>query len=149
MTEKINNWHLHTERECKLIEMTKKKSVKKKIWEWHKGVLQKISDTQFQALVSKRLRDVYLHVIGDSWLFECAGRAAAGEHRLNNKRMNDSSGSQAEVGTRHARPRNAPFTTRHYLNWKEYLYQLRDQKLMETVMHQLSYIKMSIGKRVR
>ncbi len=64
----------------------------------------------------KRLRDVYRHVTGDSWFSECAGRAAAGEHELNHKRMNDSSGSQAEVGPLHARPRNTPFTTCHYLN---------------------------------
>lgn len=94
----------------------------------------------------KWLRDAYLRVTGDSWFFECAGRAAVGEHELNHKRMNDSPGSLAEVGTLHARQCNAPFTTRHYLNWKEYLYQLRDQKLMEAVMHQLSYIKMSVGK---
>ena len=34
----------------------------------------------------KRLRDIYLHVTGDSWFFECAGRAAVGEHQLNHKK---------------------------------------------------------------
>lgn len=64
----------------------------------------------------KRLRDVYLHVTGDSWFFECADRAAVGEHKLDHKRMNDSSRSLAKVGTLHAQQRNGPFTTCHYLN---------------------------------
>lgn len=64
-----------------------------------------------------RLRDVYLHITGDSWVLKCAGRAAVvGEYQLNQKRMNDSPRSLAEVGTLHARQSNAPFTTRHYLN---------------------------------
>lgn len=70
---------------------------------------------QFQVLVSvKRLRDS--HVTGDSWFFECAGRVPVGEHEVYHERMNDLSGSVVEVGTRHARQRNAPFTTHHYLN---------------------------------
>lgn len=54
-----------------------------------------------------------------------------------------------EVESKRESCRDAPFTAPHYLNWKEYLYQRGDQKLMEAVMHQLSYIKMSAGKRSR
>lgn len=76
----------------------------------------------------------------------CLAAAAVSEHGLNHELMNDSSRGLAEVGSIRERHRDASFTAPHYLNWKEYLYQLGDQKLMEAVMHQLSYIKMSAGK---
>lgn len=42
------------------------------------------------------------------------------------------------------KPSHAP-AERRYLNWKEYLYQLLDQKLMEAAVRQLSDIEMSVG----
>lgn len=44
------------------------------------------------------------------------GRVPVGEHEVYHKRMNDSSGSLAEVGTQHACQHSPPFTTHHYLN---------------------------------
>lgn len=96
--------------------------------------------TQFQASDNRNDGEMYIAAS-----LGCVA-AAVSEHGLNHKLMNDSLRSLAEVGFIRERRRDAPFTAPHYLNWKEYLYQLGDQKLMEAVMHQLSYIKMSAGK---
>lgn len=96
---------------------------------------------QFQASVNRNEWEMCI-----STSHRCVAGAAVNEHGLNHELMNDSSRGLAEVGTIRERRRDAPFTTSHYLNWKEYLYQLGDQELMEAVMHQLSYIKMSAGK---